>query len=525
MANTLNGTVSTKYLDWGGLQRFWTNAKAYIAEEIGKVNTALTNKINANDAAIRAYVETLTVNGVQVKSTKDETSGLGIGLTLEVPAANIDLATKLDAGTCVKVDPAAAAVSYNEAGNVETALHQLDTRVDAVETAFTKGVVNSLTVTNTHDTAAGEGDVVEWVKTTTLTKATGEVSIDVDDTAIDTKFEDLDREITTLQANSGVVGIKVVDTPAASGEANLVAFGMDIKAMEGQTSTEVTLDGVTYNKGLLTLTVDETNLNTKVTALETADSNEAKSRKADVELLAGAGYTAGTAGKVGSWGTDKKPTYSDIVSLSRRLDQIDENVVTEITETGSVEKYVALTVTPTTNTNGDAVVNISINDSELQTKISTMDQTHTDYAKTETTARKAADKLLAGTKWDDANNTWGSTGAPEYQDITEISARMLEHDAAINALSTATHFIGVSSTEITHDGTQKPTINDKAVDPVSGDVVIYERKEFIYSAGKWVELGDTTVENQKISALETWVDKAIISTTEIDSLFGITAGE
>lgn len=523
MANTLNGTVSTKYLDWGGLQRFWTNAKAYIAEEIGKVNTALTNKINANDAAIRAYVETLTVNGVHVTSTKDETSGLGIGLTLDVPAANIDLATKLDAGTCVKVDPSSTAVSYGEAGDVETALHQLDTRVDAVEDAFTKGVVNSLTVTNTHDTTTGD-TTTEWVKTTTLTKATGEVSIDVDDTAIDSKFEDLDREIVTLQANSGVVGIEIVDSPTATGEANLVEFTMDVTKMDGQADDKVA-GHESYRKGLLKLTVNETNLNSKVTDLETADSNEADSRKADIELLAGDGYTAGTAGNVGSWADANKPTYKTIAKLSQRLDEIDENVVTQITENGSVENYVALTVTPSTNTNGDAVVNISISDSALKTKIDTMDQTHTDYATAETNARKAADKLLAGSKWDDTKNTWDSTGAPEYQDITEISAQLQAHKNAIDALSTATHFIGVSSTAITHDGTEKPTINGVAVDPASGDVVIYNHKEFIYSAGKWVELGDTTVENQKISALETWVDTAIISNAEIDSLFGITAGE
>ena len=518
MANTFNGTVSTKYLDWTGLSHFWTKAKAYIATEIGAAKTELNNKIDANDAAIRAYVESLSVNGVPVVSNKEE-GKLGTVLSVVIDGTNIALTdagkTALAAGTLVKKDPTAAATSYDAAETVEEGLIQLDKRVDAVETAFTSGVVNSFTATTKHDTAADQDDVVEWVKLDNTSKQVGEVSIEIDDTAIDNKFESIDREIVTLQANSGVVGIEIVDSPAADADANLVAFTMDVTKMDGQADDKVA-GHESYRKGLLKLTVDESKLNTKVENLEDADANEAASRKADIELLAGTGYTAGTDGNVGSWG-ETQLDYPTIVALDKRMKEIDENVVTKIEEKDSVENYVTFEVKETQNTNGDDVVTLTINDSALDTKIKAMDKTHSDYATAETAARKDTDAFLAGSSWSKDTNTWGST--LEYQDITAISTRVSEIDEAIDALSTATHFIGVSSTEITHDGTQKPTINGTVVDPVSGDVVIYGHKEFIWSAGKWVELGDTTVENQRLDALETWVDEAIISTTEIDTLF------
>ena len=66
---------------------------------------------------------------------------------------------------------------------------------------------------------------------------------------------------------------------------------------------------------------------------------------------------------------------------------------------------------------------------------------------------------------------------------------------AIEALSNATHFIGVSSTEITDGGTEKPTIDDVQVNPEAGDIVIYDSKEFIWNGSAWNEFGDATIHN------------------------------
>ncbi len=58
-------------------------------------------------------------------------------------------------------------------------------------------------------------------------------------------------------------------------------------------------------------------------------------------------------------------------------------------------------------------------------------------------------------------------------------------------LSSAMKYLGISTTEITSGGTQKPTIDNTAVTPTAGNVVIYGSKEFVWSSNsKWEELGN-----------------------------------
>lgn len=63
-------------------------------------------------------------------------------------------------------------------------------------------------------------------------------------------------------------------------------------------------------------------------------------------------------------------------------------------------------------------------------------------------------------------------------------------DDAVEGLSGAMHFIGVSTTAITDGGTQTPTIGGKTVTPAQGDVVLYGDKEFIWNGSSWTQLGD-----------------------------------
>lgn len=69
----------------------------------------------------------------------------------------------------------------------------------------------------------------------------------------------------------------------------------------------------------------------------------------------------------------------------------------------------------------------------------------------------------------------------------------------IETLANATHFIGVSTTEITDGGTEKPTINEEEVNPVAGDIVIWKPLtgaplEFIWDGSKWNLLGGQALE-------------------------------
>jgi hypothetical protein len=381
-------------------------------------------------------------------------------------------------------------------------------------------IANATKVAATHGTKAEKVDASlhptseVWVNLTSAVDAAGTTTYTIDDSNVNKQFGYIDAQMAEIKANAGVTGIKVVDADNTDAD--------DFVKLTFDGSKDGT-DG--FEKGDVTITLDNSKLDAKVTELETADSNEAASRKADIELLAGAGYTAGTAGAVGSWAATGSPTYKSIETLSKRLVEIDANVVTKIEEKDSVENYVTLEVksTKAEGTTNDTAVTVTINDSALKSHLDTMGTNHTN----EVAARKAADALIAGANWNETGATW--TTAPKYQDITEISARMVEQDTAIDALSSATHFRGVYDTL------------DLALAAVQdyGDIVIVNAdgasKEYIYNADpsetghtlskdNFVELGDTIEEEARLLYLENWVgnggDKGnYITDSEINALF------
>ena len=69
--------------------------------------------------------------------------------------------------------------------------------------------------------------------------------------------------------------------------------------------------------------------------------------------------------------------------------------------------------------------------------------------------------------------------------LKDIEARDL-----ITALSSATIFMGISSTIITDKGAEKPTLDGEESDPQKGWIVIYNDAEFVYDGNKWLEFGD-----------------------------------
>ena len=515
---------TNKYLDLTGLGSFWTKVKGYIATEINGLN----KKVNNNDAAIRSYIESLKVNGQAVVKTPAEGLGTALNVTIDSSHINLTETSKeaLKAGNLVAVTGKGAA--YEAAETVEGGLIQLDKRMDAVETVFETGVVNTFEVAVTHDTPQGEGDTVEWVKAS-KNSATGAVTLTIDDTAIDNKFESLDNDIINLQANSGVVGIKVVDeNKNAENKSNYVAVTVDKVALNANSQLTVEKDGVTYDKGLLTLTIDETALDTKVRALDLADTTEKDHRIADVELLAGPAFTAGDGETAGAWAADGAPKYKSITELSARMATIDTNVVTKVAEGTSVETYVDLTVADTkAEGSNDTVVTVTINDTKLANKVTELATADTNEA----TARKAADALLAGAGWDSAKGEW--TTAPTYATIAKLNEQMLTAEAKIGALSAATAFAGVVAwdptkvtigAKVTENGVESYPITGTDVPEgtkmQNGDIVIKGQKEYILDASQsaFVELGDTTEENARLGEIEEWIDNNAISETEIAAL-------
>ena len=220
-ATTTPDVIVNKYLNLEGLSSFWTKAKQYITNSQDAQTTAITNAYISEDNAIRDFIGTLSINGHKLAKytagAENAPGTLALESDLVIDSADVPLTeaakAALVAGNVVAVGGNGAA--YANAETVDAGLIQLDTRMDAVETAFKQGVVNNLTTTVTHASYAGGNDYpVEgeksakaWVKVTENAKAVGEVSVNIDDTAINAKMTTIDQEIATLQANAGVVGI------------------------------------------------------------------------------------------------------------------------------------------------------------------------------------------------------------------------------------------------------------------------------------------------------------------------------
>ena len=100
MANTYDTTPKnfesgaaqsiTRYLDLAGLTTFWGKVKDYVDTQDSALWTAAKTKIDADDTAVRSYIESLTVNGVDVVSNKSADAE-GTSLSVEINASHIDV--------------------------------------------------------------------------------------------------------------------------------------------------------------------------------------------------------------------------------------------------------------------------------------------------------------------------------------------------------------------------------------------------------------------------------------------------
>lgn len=77
----------------------------------------------------------------------------------------------------------------------------------------------------------------------------------------------------------------------------------------------------------------------------------------------------------------------------------------------------------------------------------------------------------------------------------------------VSALNAATHFEGKVEGETFEDAI---AASDKTFE--SGDIVIYGNKEYIFDGTNWIELGDTTAEQNRLTALEN-----LVGTTSVDA--------
>lgn len=574
-ATTTPDVIVNKYLNLEGLSSFWTKAKQYITNSQDAQTTAITNAYISEDNAIRDFIGTLSINGHKLAKytvgAENAPGTLALESDLMIDSADVPLTeaakAALKEGNVVAVGGSGAA--YAKAETVDAGLIQLDTRMDAVETAFKQGVVNNLTTTVTHASYAGGNDYpVEgeksakaWVKVTENAKAVGEVSVNIDDTAINAKMTTIDQEIATLQANAGVVGIKVVDSPAKDGDAtdNYVKFTMSpIGVNGGNSDANVDKEGVGagYSKGYIELTVDETGLDNKITSITTDLSDEIADRKADVALLAGNRGAIGEDGKF-AWDESKftgTVKYDNISTIAQRLETIDSSVVTKVTvvdnpgagSTDADRDLITFTSSAAENGTGDIV--LTLDHDKLNKRIQAIDTLDDEFAKFSVNGHN----LFTKTSGDGVSPVTGTAAAVTLYatdikrgsgdsdaDKATIAQTFTTLEGKIAALASATEFKGVVSWDptkvtITANGVDAAGVAQYKItgDGVTGEVIMQNgdivitggtdtlSKEYILDAAKskFFELGDTTSEQTQLTEIQNWIN-APITESEIAALF------
>lgn len=111
-------------------------------------------------------------------------------------------------------------------------------------------------------------------------------------------------------------------------------------------------------------------------------------------------------------------------------------------------------------------------------------------------ANNALDANHADTA-DNATNATNATSADKTKGTLTIGEKSFNGSTDVSVtigdlgLDNALHFLGTTSTEVTDGGSEQPTIGNKAVTPVAGDIVLYGNQEFIFNVeGKWEVFGN-----------------------------------
>lgn len=188
----------------------------------------------------------------------------------------------------------------------------------------------------------------------------------------------------------------------------------------------------------------------------------------------------------------KEDAIAEAVRLDGLMDARVDALEAAIGENGSVDQAIADAIaaldTPEAGVTGSgSFVNVTVK--QVDGKVTEVSVAESDIAKasdlTSEASRAAAAEEALGGRIDllDAATT-GRVSVLEEQ---------------VAALNAATHFEGVVEGE-----TFEAAIAASSKTFEAGDIVIYGNKEYIFDGEDWIELGDTTAESDRISALEDW---------------------
>ena len=312
----------------------------------------------------------------------------------------------------------------------------------------------------------------EWVaadKKLNITSANGTVTtLDLSDCA---SASDISAKLTTINSTLTAHDTRITTAQSAAEAAQAAAEAADAKAVQEakDRASEITrVEGLISAEATTARAAEQANAKaaSDAAALGQKGIDDAAAAAAAVETEKGRaeGVEQGldnrlklVEGAVGAGGS----VESQIVA---KIEDLDATVGSQNVDTG---KHVAVEVV------------------ETDGKLTALTVTESDIASAQALADEISDRAV---------DEQAIIDRIALLDTAE-TGRVSVLEKQVSALNAATHFEGVV--------TWNPVGDDKVVtgyDP--GDIVIYGNKEFIFDGTNWIELGDTTAEQGRISALE-----------------------
>lgn len=326
----------------------------------------------------------------------------------------------------------------------------------------------------------------EWVavdKKLNITSANGTVTtLDLSDCA---SASDITTKLTTINNTLTSHDGRITAAQSAADTAKAAADEADRKAVQEATDRQ---GEITRVEGLISAEA------TTARAAEKANADAAKA--ADEKAAAAQTYAEGVNTALGQEVTRATEKENELAGKISALE-------TAVGAGGSVETQINTKIesldADVTSAEGTQV---RVQVVETDGKITAVNVTE---SATFATAQELADEIADREADEQAIGARIDALASAGDAEGNGKGRVTVLEEKVNALTSATHFEGVVEFDPSAEGATTDGYD-------AGDFVIYGNKEYIFDGSKWVELGDTTDEQSRLSALE-----GLVGTTSVDA--------
>lgn len=320
-----------------------------------------------------------------------------------------------------------------------------------------------------------------------ITNAAGTTTtLDLSDCA---SASDISAKLTTinntLTAHDGRITAAQNAADAAQQAAN-TADGKAVKEAEDRAKEITRVEGLITAEAATARAAEEVNAKAAKAADDKAAGAQTYAEGVNTALGQEVDRATGEEGRIAGLVSAEETRAKGVEDELRGL--INSAASGATTEVAKADGAAHITVTPSTGDNGQKIY--TIGESDIASAQALADEIADRAADEEAIANRIA--LL------DA----------------ETTGRVSVLEGKVDALNSATHFEGKVEGESFEAAIAASGKTFKA-----GDIVIYGNKEFIYDGEAWIELGDTTAESGRITALE-----GLVGNTSVQSQISTAIG-